>query len=482
MTIGKKIVLGFAVGLLALTLVGLLMYSCTTRMVAATKAVTRTSLVLVDLEGILSAMKDAETGQRGFLLTGDEQYLSPYHAARGKVKERFESLRESMAGDDVQMRRLNELEPLLEQKLAELKETIDVYRKKGKEEALKIVTTDRGRQYMEDARAIIEKLNQTEKATLESRNADAERSTQLVLYSIGIGIPLAGLVLVLAGLYVYRSTTRPMREAVQQLTAVGAELLAGSTEQVAGAQEQAAAVSQTVTTVDEVTQTSDQTAKRARLVSDVVRRNLEIGKAGRQAVEESIAALSSAGTKVESTAQNILALAGQAQAIGSIIASVNDVAEQTNLLALNAAIEAARAGEHGRGFAVVASEVKSLAEQSKKATTQVRDILGEIQRATNTAVLSTEDVTKGVAAASRVAAQAGATIKALAEALDESAQAAAQIEASAGQQAGGVAQIHQAMRNIEQGSRQTLAATRQAEQAAHNLNDLGGKLAALIGR
>ena len=117
--------------------------------------------------------------------------------------------------------------------------------------------------------------------------------------------------------------------------------------------------------------------------------------------------------QVEATAENILALAEQAQAIGEITAAVADVAEQTNLLALNAAIEASRAGEHGKGFAVVAGEVKALADQSKKATAQVRQILGEIQKGTNAAVLSTEEVTKGVASAGRVADQAGQTIRAL---------------------------------------------------------------------
>src|SRR5207253_5050536 len=114
------------------------------------------------------------------------------------------------------------------------------------------------------------------------------------------------------------------------------------------------------------------------------------------------------------TAENILTLAEQAQAIGEIIAAINDIAEQTNLLALNAAIEASRAGEQGKGFAVVASEVRALADQSKKATAQVRQILGEIQKATNTAVLSTEEVTRGVASAIKVGGQAGQTINSLA--------------------------------------------------------------------
>jgi PAS domain S-box-containing protein len=272
-----------------------------------------------------------------------------------------------------------------------------------------------------------------------------------------------------------------IREAVGRLGSTSAEILASTSQQAAGAQEQAAAVSQTVTTMDEVAQTSDQAAQRARGVGEAVTRTQEIGRSGRKAVEDSIAALGSVRDQVESTADNILALAEQAQTIGGIIATVNDIAEQTNLLALNAAIEASRAGEHGRGFAVVAVEVKALADQSKKATTQVRQILGDVQKATNAAVMSTEQVTRGVAEAAKVADQAGGTIRALAETLAQAAQAAAQIVASAGQQAAGIAQVHQAMKNIDQVSRQNLSATRQAEQAAQNLNALGSELAGLAG-
>jgi PAS domain S-box-containing protein len=273
-----------------------------------------------------------------------------------------------------------------------------------------------------------------------------------------------------------------IKEVAARLSSASAQILSGTAQQTAGVQAQAAAVAQTVTTVDEVAQTAEQAAQRARGVGEAVARTLEVGQNGRKAVEDSIAALGVIREQVEATAENILALAEQAQAIGEIIATVNDIAEQTNLLALNAAIEASRAGEHGRGFAVVAGEVKALADQSKRATGQVRQILGEIQKATNTAVLSTEEVTKGVAAATKVADQAGQTIKALADVLAEASRSAAQIVASAGQQATGVAQIHQAMKNIDQVTKQNLAAVRQAEQAAQNLNALGAELAGLVGK
>ncbi len=268
-------------------------------------------------------------------------------------------------------------------------------------------------------------------------------------------------------------------EAVSRLATTSTEILAIAQQQAAGAEEQASAVAQTVTTVDQVAQTATQAAQRARSVGEAVSRTQEIGQRGQQAVDDSIAALEKLQEQVESTAESILMLADQAQAIGEIIATVNDIAEQTNLLALNAAIEASRAGEYGRGFTVLAGEVKALASQSKKATTQVRQILGEIQKATNTAVLSTEEVTKGVSVTTAVASQAGGTIKILTETLTEAAQAATQIMASAGQQATGMSQIHQAMKNLDQVARQNLVAIRQVEQAAQNLSALGNQLTSL---
>lgn len=269
-------------------------------------------------------------------------------------------------------------------------------------------------------------------------------------------------------------------ETANRLAAATSEILAGTTQQASGAREQAAAVTQTVATVDEVLQTSEQSAQRAKAVAESSQRATEVAKAGRKGVEETIAVMGGLKEQTEALAESILALAEQAQSIGEIIATVNDIAEQTNLLALNAAIEASRAGEHGKGFSVVAGEVKALAEQSKKATAQIRSILGEIQKATNSAVVKTEEGAKTVNGAIRVVNQAGETIKTLADGVAESSQAAIQIVASAGQQATGMAQIHQAMKNVDQVTHQNLASTKQAERAAQDLNEMGVKLKDLL--
>src|SRR6266571_582564 len=179
-------------------------------------------------------------------------------------------------------------------------------------------------------------------------------------------------------------------------------------------------------------------------------------------------------------AERIIGLSEQGQAIGEIIATVNELGDQSNLLAVNAAIEAAKAGEAGKGFAVVAAEVKALAEQSKQATTQVRGILGEIQRATQAAVIATEQGVKAADAGEKVAQGAGESIRILAQSVHEASQVAQQILVSTQQQVVGIDQIAIAIENIQHVSTQNMVATRQVERAAQDLNELSQQLQALV--
>jgi len=485
MTIGKKIAAGFALPLAILVVVGAIAYGSTVRLIDTAESVAHEQEVLREIERLLSILKDAETGQRGYVITRKDSYLDPYREALKEIKPSLNHLQRLTEDSPRQQDRLEELRPLVDAKFNELKKTIDARTDtkldddKSFAAAQQIVGLDRGKDDMDKIRTLTDRMRSEAQQRLQERSDRAEATARTAKLTIGIGTTLAFVLVSVAGFFLIRSITAPVREAVQEVNAASAGILASTSQQAAGAQEQAAAVSQTVATVDEVTQTAEQSAQRARGVGEAVQRTLEVGKSGKKAVEDALRAMGEVRAQVEATAENILTLAEQAQAIGDIITTVNDIAEQTNLLALNAAIEASRAGEHGRGFAVVAGEVKALADQSKKATAQVRQILGEIQKATNTAVLSTEEVTKGVAAAIAVGGQAGETIRTLAETLADAARASAQIVASVGQQATGMGQIHQAVRNIDQVAKQNAAATRQAAQAAENLTKLGTRLAGL---
>ncbi len=277
-----------------------------------------------------------------------------------------------------------------------------------------------------------------------------------------------------------RELMREISEGVNVLASSAAQITASTAQVASGSAETAAAVSQTTATVEEIKQTTQVATEKARYVSDNARRTVEVSERGRTSTAQAIEAMHRIQEQMESIAESIVRLSEQGQAIGEIIATVNDLAEQSNLLAVNAAIEAAKAGEHGRGFGVVAQEVKSLAEQSKQATAQVRAILGEIQKATSGAVLAAEQGNKAVDAGAKLSANVEESIDQLAESIAEYSQAAIQISASAQQQLVGMDQVALAMRNINQASTQNVAGTRQAETAAQSLQGLGEKLKVLV--
>jgi PAS domain S-box-containing protein len=269
-------------------------------------------------------------------------------------------------------------------------------------------------------------------------------------------------------------------ESVNILAPAASEILTTTTEVATVATETAAAVNETTTTVDEVKHTAEGASEKSKKVSTAAQEAVTVAQSGRKAVEESVAGMNRIREQMASIAESIMRLSEQSQAIGEIIATVNDLADQSNLLAVNAAIEAAKAGEQGKGFSVVAQEVRSLAEQSKEATKQVRTILNDIQKATNVAVLATEQGGKAVEAGVRQSREAGDAIRQMGENIEESAQAVLQIAASSQQQLAGMDQVAQAMENIKLASEQNVTGMRQVELTVQNLHELGQKLKGLV--
>ncbi len=279
-----------------------------------------------------------------------------------------------------------------------------------------------------------------------------------------------------------RTIIRELRENAQTLSSSAEELVAVSTNQSAVITEQASSIQEISTTLDEIRATVEQASDRAKSVAQVSEQSLEISKAGQQELEQVVGAMSKIKDQVEMIAENILDLSEKTIQIGEITSSVNDIAEQSNLLAVNAAIEATKAGEAGKGFGVVAVEVKNLAARSKKATTQVRSILAEIQKAANSTVMVTEEGSKKVDNGVDQVYRIGSNIKNLHEVIVESANAAKQIAYASNQQVTGIEQITVAMKQINQGTNESVASARQQKATAQNLSELASNLTSIVQR
>lgn len=265
-------------------------------------------------------------------------------------------------------------------------------------------------------------------------------------------------------------------DAVARVEADTQEILTAMTRQIAMANEQDAVVTETTATVNEVRATVTETAERAQSVAETAQVSVDISRTGTESVTQTVLGMEVIRHRVEDIADNILVLSENTQQIGEIIATVNSLADQSRMLALNASVEAARAGEEGKGFAVVALEVRNLADQNREATVQVREILGEIQRATNAAVMVTEEGSKGVDQGQTLVNRAGDSIRDLSHAIEEAALAAMQIAASTRQQTIGMDQLTQAMRTIKKATTETLNTTLQVKASVQNLRDASNRI------
>ena len=244
---------------------------------------------------------------------------------------------------------------------------------------------------------------------------------------------------------------------------------AGITDQASAATEQAAAVAQTSTSLEQIRETSNQTLGKANELSEAAERSIEEGNIGLRAVRNGGTAIASIRSQVEDIARNMVSLSGLSKRIGEITASVNNLAQQSKMLAVNASIEAAKAGEAGKGFAVVAEEMGNLAEQSEEATALVRQMLDDVQSATEKAVMATEEGTKQVDSGVSLFENVGVTMESLHKVIEQSAIASQQISASIRQQTLGIGQVTDAMGDINKVTTQFVTTSSQIKRSVEDL-------------
>jgi len=254
------------------------------------------------------------------------------------------------------------------------------------------------------------------------------------------------------------------------------EILLSSEEMSSGASQQDQEITNTSSAVEELTVSMKQVSNNAEASAEAARRALDAAEQGNRAVRDTLEGMQRIRHSVQATAKKIKTLGDRSLEISEIINVINDITEQTNLLALNAAIEAARAGEAGRGFAVVADEVRKLAEHSRTATKDIAALIKAIQAETNEAVVVMEEGTKEVEVGAKLADQAGKALEAISSVVRQSAELVQEISLASKQQVRGTEGVANAMQIISNITRQTSQGARQTARTVENMVKLSEQL------
>jgi twitching motility protein PilJ len=267
-----------------------------------------------------------------------------------------------------------------------------------------------------------------------------------------------------------------VRNAAIDVSSSANEILVSSEEMANGATQQDQEITNTSSAVEELTVSMKQVSNNAEASAEAARRALDAAESGNRAVRDTLEGMQRIRASVQATAKKIKSLGDRSLEISEIINVINDITEQTNLLALNAAIEAARAGEAGRGFAVVADEVRKLAEHSRNATKDIAALIKAIQAETNEAVVVMEEGTKEVEVGARLADQAGKALEAISSVVRQSAELVQEISLASKQQVRGTEGVANAMQIISNITRQTSQGARQTARTVEQMVKLSEQL------
>ena len=477
--LSKVVPLGFGSIFLLMISIGFATKYSMDNLAEAIKLQTHTYVVKTNLQALEKDLVDAETGQRGFIFTGKEEFLEPYKNGKIAFYKTAIETKKLIKDNPEQVKNMEQLETMTEQKLDELAETISLKRA-GKEPQLRaLVLSQKGKIIMDEIRAKLAQMLNLEDALLVERTKLAKQSEQLAaIFSIGgtvVAVVLGSFIV----LFISDKIIRPINQVANTIASSSTEIAATIEEQERTATLQSSSVNQTTITMDELGAASQQSAQQAQAGAESARQALNITERGTLAVEQTLQSMTRLKENVEAISAEILRLSEQTNQIGNISSAVTDLANQTNMLALNASVEAVRAGENAQGFTVIATEIRKLADLSKKSAEKINNLVVDIKNAIESTITVTKEGTKTVAEGTKISQETAAAFSEVAKAVNNVVLNNQQISLTAEQQAVAIQQVVDAMNSLNQsaqetasGISQTKLGTQQLNEAAQNLNSI----------
>jgi len=479
LTFSQKLALGFAlVVAVALAIAGVAVYALRDVVARKDAVIDLAAQRLVSAERLdtMSFRKAAEA--RAYLMSNDTRYLEAMRSARTEMRR---IINEMLAQEqEAQMQRLLEDVARIEEEHGDGVDRILAEAPRTKPEVSAARIEREVRPLRERLNAAVASYVAHQREVLETRRREsteaASNAIRLVVILSAAGVALAAALALLLG----RTLARQIAGAVRHVETSSAELKAAAGQQATGAKQQASAMAEITTTINELLATSRQISESAQRVASIASDTASAARTGDHAVQRSQESVGGIRRQVELIVNHMLDLGRKSQHIGGVVEIINELAEQTNILAINATIEAAGAGEAGKRFQVVAEEIRKLADRVAGSTKDIRVLVDEIRAAVNTTVMATESGSKAAEAGARQFTDLAAAFSQIARLVGMTTDSAREIELSTKQQATAVEQVNEAIANVAQATREAEASSGQSLQTASELATMSRDLARLV--
>jgi len=479
-TYGQKLAAGYAVMVVFVIVISAVAaFALRTAVASKDRVIGVNVQILLNAERLNIASERRVSSMRGYLVSREQRSLDSLRTARADFATIVSQVQSSLESDE-ERRLLSVVESASEDERQIVDQLIAMVHTQVRPEEIERVFDEglfpaRDR-HSEAIRAFIG----LEEKLLADENQAATDSASAAVTTLTVVAVAAVLFAVLVAVVLTRSLSRQIGTAVGQVQSSSSELQAAATQQASGAKEQASAMNEISTTISELVASSRQIADSAQRVAQIAEQTAAAARNGEGTVEKGQDSASGIRRQVDLVVNHMLELGKKSQEIGAVLEIVSELAEQTNILAINATIEATGAGETGRRFAVVADEIRKLADRVANSTKEIRALIDDVRGAVNTTVMATEGSAKAVDAGARQFADVAVAFKQIAALVGTTTDAAREIELSTKQQATAAEQVRVAVADVAQATHETEASTGQTLQTASQLAGLSRELLRLI--
>jgi methyl-accepting chemotaxis protein len=479
-TFGQKLAAGYAVMVVfAVVISAVAVYSLRVAVASKDHVINVSTRVLLNAEKLNTTRERRVSSMRGYLYSREQRSLESLHNSRADYLAIASQL-QSTVGSEEERRLLGAIERVSEDERQVVDQLIGMARVQARPESIERVFDEKLFPLRDrHSDAIHSFIAFEERLLADTKQAATEAAATAVLSLIVMAVA-AVLFAIIVAFVLTRGLGRQIGTAVGHVQSSSSELQAAATQQASGAKEQANAMNEITTTISELVATSRQIAESSQRVAQIAEQTAAAARHGEGTVEKGQDSVSGIRRQVDQVVTHMLDLGKKSQEIGAVLEIVSELAEQTNILAINATIEATGAGETGRRFAVVADEIRKLADRVANSTKEIRTLIDDVRSAVNTTVMATESSAKAVDAGSRQFAEVAVAFKQIAGLVGTTTDAAREIELSTKQQATAAEQVRVAVSDVAQTTHETEASTGQTLQTASQLAGLSRELLRLI--